>query len=159
RGSLRLDLATAVDHTLLSKHPATISTGIKGPITINGQAVGALLIGRSLVALKGLTVITGLIDADFQGEILIMVQTLFPPLFIPKGTRVAQPIPLPHLAEGLPPSQSTPRTGGFGSTGQIALLTVDLQKRPRHTVTASYQGQSISLVALLDTGVDVYIIG
>ncbi|NXY80364.1 POK9 protein, partial [Glareola pratincola] len=158
-GSLGLDLATAIDCTLLDSKPVRIATGIQGPIQINGQAVGALLIGRSSATIQGLNVLVGLIDKDFHGEIKIMAQAQFPPLFVAKGTKVAQLVPLPHLAGALQPLQDQPRgQGGFGSTGQVALLTIGLRQRPRRSVTVQYAGQTISLTALLDTGADVSII-
>ncbi|KGL90684.1 hypothetical protein N301_15745, partial [Charadrius vociferus] len=158
-GSLGLDLAIAVDCTLLDSRPTRIATGIHGPILVNNQAVGALLIGRSSATMLGLTVLVGLIDKDFQGEIQIMAQTLFPPLFVAKGSKIAQLIPLPHLTESLAPAQMAPRgSGAFGSTNQAAFLTIGLQQWPRRRVSVQHAGQVISLIALLDTGVDVSII-
>ncbi|KFV04922.1 hypothetical protein N340_03099, partial [Tauraco erythrolophus] len=158
-GSLGLDLATAIDCTLMDSKPVKIATGTQGRIYIHGQPTGALLIGRSSATMKGLNVLVGLIDKDFHGESQIMAQTLFPPLYVPKGTRVAQLIPLPQLAETLTPLQEQPRgQSGFGSTGQAALLTVDLRQRLRQSVTVHYDNQTLSLMALLDTGADVSII-
>lgn len=122
--------------------------------------MGALLIGHSSASIVGLTVITGLIDADYTGEIQIMAQTLFPPLFIPAGSRIAQLIPLSQLTGGTVPLGKQQRgEGGFGSTGTMALLTVDLKHRPKRYVDVQYQGHTITLAALLDTGADVSIIG
>ena len=103
--------------------------------------------------------LTGLIDKDYQGEIQIMVQTLFPPLFVPRGSKIAQLIPLPHLTETIAPVQTAPRgSGAFGSTDQIALLTLGLRQRPRKAVSVQYVDRMITLSALLDTGADVSII-
>ncbi|KFO60278.1 hypothetical protein N302_16165, partial [Corvus brachyrhynchos] len=155
-GSLGLDLAISTNCTLIDNRPQRVPTGIKGPIVINGKAVGALLIGRSSATMEGLQILTGLIDADYTGEIQIMVQTLFPPMFIEKGTRLAQLVPLPVLTEGLSPLHSDPRgEGAFGSTGPVAMLTVSLKSRPRRMVAVTYQGQTVTLTALLDTGADV----
>uniref|UniRef100_A0A663LXQ6 dUTPase-like domain-containing protein n=1 Tax=Athene cunicularia TaxID=194338 RepID=A0A663LXQ6_ATHCN len=118
-GSLGLDLETAVDCTLLDTKPIRIGTNVRGPIMINNQAVGALLIGRSSATMLGLTVLVGLIDKDYTGEIQIMTQTLFPPLFFARGSKIAQLIPLPHLAASLAPLQTASRgSGAFGSTNQ-----------------------------------------
>ena len=86
RGSVGLDLATTINCTLIDNRPQRVPTRIKGSLIINGKAVGALLIGPSSATMKGLQVLTGLIDAYYTGEIQIMVQTLFPPSFIEKGT-------------------------------------------------------------------------
>lgn len=154
-----MDLATAVEFTLLDQRPQKIPTDIKGPIQINGVPVGALLIGRSSASISGLMVLTGLIDADFCGTIQIMAQTLFPPLVIPKGSKIAQVIPLPNLTAAVPPASQTARgEGGFGSTGPLTLLTVDLGQRPKRPVTVEYQTQTLRLLALLDTGADVSIV-
>ncbi|NWT31562.1 POK9 protein, partial [Cardinalis cardinalis] len=158
-GSLGLDLATSIDCTLIDCKPQRIQTGVKGPVTEGGQPVGALLIGCSSASMLGLTIVVGLIDADYTGEIQIMVQMLFPPLFIPAGSRIAQLIPLPQLTgETLPLGEQRRGEGSFGSTGTMALLTVDLKHRPKKHIDVQYQGQTITLVALLDTGADVSII-
>uniref|UniRef100_A0A8C3Q8K0 dUTPase-like domain-containing protein n=1 Tax=Geospiza parvula TaxID=87175 RepID=A0A8C3Q8K0_GEOPR len=120
-GSLGLDLATSIDCTLIDCKPQRIPTGIKGPITSGGQPVGALLIGRSSTSMLGLKILVGLIDADYTGEIQIMAQTLFPPLFILAGSWIAQLIPLPQLTGGVLPLNKRQRgEGGFGSTGTMA---------------------------------------
>ncbi|KFV66921.1 hypothetical protein N307_12360, partial [Dryobates pubescens] len=158
-GSLGMDLATAVEFTLLDQRPQKIPTNIKGPIQINGVPVGALLIGRSSASMSGLMVLMGLIDADFCGTIQIMVQTLLPPLVIPKGSKIAQVIPLPNFTAAVAPASRNARgAGGFGSTGPLTLLTVDLSQRPKKPITVEYQSHKLRLSALLDTGADVSII-
>ncbi|NWT22120.1 POK9 protein, partial [Cardinalis cardinalis] len=157
-GSLGLDLATSkdctlIDCTLMDCKLQCIPTEIKGPVAA-GQPVGALLIGHSSASMMGLTVITGLIDADYTGEIQIMAQTLFPPLFIPAASRIAQLIPLGTLPLG----EQQRGEGGFGSTGTMALLTVDLKHHSKRHIDVQYQGHTITLIALLDTGTDVSII-
>ncbi|NWT27212.1 POK9 protein, partial [Cardinalis cardinalis] len=102
-GNLGLDLATSIDCTLIDFKLQRIPTGIKGPVTAGGQTMGALLIGRSSASMVGLTIIVGLIDANYIGEIQIMAQTLFPPLFIPAGSQIAQLILLPQLTRGTLP--------------------------------------------------------
>ena len=63
------------------------------------------------------------------------------------------------LTEGLSPIHSEPRgEEAFGSTGPAGMLTVDLKSRPRRTVAVAYQGQTVTLTVLLDTGADVSII-
>ena len=109
--------------------------------------------------MSGLQVLVGLIDKDYHGEIQIMAYSMFPPIHVPKGTKIAQLIPLPHLAETLAPLQEQPREqGAFGSTGNMALLTVGLRHRPRQVVTVHYKDEALRVNALLDTGADVSII-
>lgn len=77
-----------------------------GPVLINGQGTEALLIGRSSASMEGLNVLVGLVDADYQGEIYIMVQIVIPPLHIPQGSCIAQLIPLSQMSQGITPHAS-----------------------------------------------------
>ncbi|KFP00859.1 hypothetical protein N300_14979, partial [Calypte anna] len=159
-GSLGLDLAAAVDIALYHTGIHTIPTGIFGPIKINGQLVGGLIIGRSSAYVLGLIVETGVIDKDTEGEIFIIAHTMFPPLFIPKGQRLAQLVPLPHMTVAVPPLSTEPRGKGcLGSSGGISLPVIDLSTRPKTACRLSYLGHTITLKkALLDTGADSCII-
>ena len=66
------------------------------------------------MALRGLTIIPGVIDSDYVGEILIMVSTSTM-LSLLAGERIAQILLLPyHPFLALP----NKRTGGFKLTGQ-----------------------------------------
>ncbi|NXQ68885.1 POK9 protein, partial [Quiscalus mexicanus] len=154
-GSLGLGVAAATTITLMTTHPEKVPTGIKGPLIIDGLPMGALLLGRSSATMMGLFVLSGIIDADYTGEISIMVHTLFPPMQIEKGQRIAQLIPLEQLAKTLPPRQAQSRgEHGFGSTGGVTLLTMNLNDRPKHTVIMEYRGERQTLEGLLDTGAD-----
>uniref|UniRef100_A0A8U8B204 dUTPase-like domain-containing protein n=1 Tax=Geospiza parvula TaxID=87175 RepID=A0A8U8B204_GEOPR len=102
-GSLGMDVASSVAVTLMTTQPEKVPTGIKGPIIIDGQPMGALLLGRSSATMLGLFVLPGVIDADFTGEICVMVYTPFPPIQIEKGQRIAQLVPLEQMTKSLPP--------------------------------------------------------
>ncbi|NXQ84875.1 POK9 protein, partial [Nyctibius grandis] len=152
-GSLVLDVATAVACTLVNQHPQRIKTRVIGPMMISGQSCGTLLLGQSPAGLKGLLILPGLIDADFTGTISVVVQTTFPPIHIPAGSKIAQLIPLPQLTQGMEPlSLRTRGTTGFGSTGEIAMLTMAMNRRPVTSVTLRNGEERITLDALLDTG-------
>ncbi|NWV61264.1 POK9 protein, partial [Malurus elegans] len=97
RGSLGLDLATAIDITLIDQRPTKIPTAIKGPVIINGEPQGALLLDHSSSGIKGLFIFPVVIDADYTGEICIVAQTMFPRIHIPRGSRIAQLVPVPQL--------------------------------------------------------------
>ena len=78
-----------------------------------------------LAAKKGITVLNtpGTIDADYRGEIKIILINLSKKSFIVKsGDRVAQMIVCPVVKGKLQEVKSLPRTvrgkGGFGSTGK-----------------------------------------
>ncbi|XP_023801323.1 uncharacterized protein LOC111942408 [Cyanistes caeruleus] len=130
-GSLGLDLAAAIKTTLMTTHPVRIPTGVYGPIKIRGQVYGGLLLGRSSISVMGLFVLPGVIDADYTGEIQIMAYTLYPPITVEAGQRIAQFIPLPQTTKGIQTLMQGPRNNqGFGSSG-IAMLTMDLNSRPK----------------------------
>ena len=46
--------------------------------------------GRSSAGVKGLLIVPRVIDANYADQIHIMVHTLCPPLFVPKGSKTAQ---------------------------------------------------------------------
>ena len=48
----------------------TIPTGIKGPLT---EGVVGIILGRTSISLQGLTVIPGVTESDFTGDIKVMV--------------------------------------------------------------------------------------
>ncbi|NXO12470.1 POK9 protein, partial [Oriolus oriolus] len=158
-GSLGLDLETAVAVTVTGNRPQKIPTRVQGPLLINQQACRALLLGRSSSGLRGLFVLPGLINADFQGEICIVAQTLFPPMHIPKGSKIAQLIPMQQLTSAMEPITNQCRgSKGFGSSGSLALLTLDLQERPVVPAVFQCQGEDLHICVLLDPGADVTIV-
>ena len=97
------------------------------------------------------------VDADSHEEIMIVAFTHFLPLSISAGSHIAQLVPVPQLVQ----EASGPlrrRTGGFGSTGGLVLLTLSMEQHPL-VMALLQQGQdSICLWVLLDTGADVTII-
>ncbi|NWU88045.1 POK9 protein, partial [Onychorhynchus coronatus] len=120
---------------------------------------GALLLGRSSTALNGLVVVPGLIDADYVGEIKIMIQTHFPPMIVPAGSRIAQLVPLPQLTEEASATELPSRgTQGFGSIGGLALLTMPMNTRTLMPITLTYGSRTVRLRALLDSGADITIV-
>ncbi|NXO81365.1 POK9 protein, partial [Sitta europaea] len=158
-GSLGLDLAIVEDIDLLTSAPHKLPTDVNGPLIINNATVGALVFGRSSASMMGLIVLPGVIDADYTGTIYVMAYTLAPPIRISKGTRIAQLVPLPQLTKTMSPVSHDKRMDkGFGSTGGIAMLTLDLSSRPKKKVTIMYQDSNCTLTGLLDTGADCSIV-
>ncbi|RMC07326.1 hypothetical protein DUI87_16785 [Hirundo rustica rustica] len=159
-GSLGLDLAAAVTVTLFNNSPHVISTGVFGPIIVNGQPTGGLILGRSSGSVLGLFIEPGVVDADSEGEIFVIASTPYPPMKILKGQRIAQFVPLPQLTANILPRSKEPRgTGCLGSSGAITLPVIDLSTRPKRTCHLHYQGQTATLhKALLDTGADTCIV-
>ncbi|NXD44645.1 POK9 protein, partial [Copsychus sechellarum] len=156
RDSLGLDLAAAIDIVLKDKKLIKIPTGVRRHLVSNRQPCGALLLGRSSTTLQSLTVEPGVIDADFTGEIMIMVFTRFPPMSILAGSRIAQLIPQQQLVkEARGPVRGSE---GFGSTGGLVLLTLTMEQRPVVEATLQFGPDKKRLQALLDTGADITII-
>jgi dUTP pyrophosphatase len=131
-GSAGVDLRSTHDVFLLHNAVATIHTGIAihiGSAECRGfgvQDVVGVIALRSSLGVAGLTLANsvGIIDADYQGEILLKAYNRYERkgLFIKKGERVAQllfmPVikPLYSIVDEF--TETTSRgTGGFGSTG------------------------------------------
>jgi len=90
RGSLGIDLETTIDVVLNDTTVYEIpSNAVEPRINSNGRMKG-LLVGRSSAGVKGLLIFPRVIDADYVDQIHIMVHTLCPPLFVPKGSKIAQ---------------------------------------------------------------------
>ncbi|RMC20968.1 hypothetical protein DUI87_01822 [Hirundo rustica rustica] len=158
RGSAGVDVCTAESVVIDSDKIHKVPLDAFGPL---GDGMSAFLMGRSSATIQGIIVHLGLIDADFSGQIHAMVSTPSPPLTIPKGTQIAQPVPFESSV-----SRTEDRSrgdGGFGSTGppQVRWTAVLTKDRPETLCTVSMVGATpseIHLRGLLDTGADVSIL-
>jgi dUTP pyrophosphatase len=125
-----LDLHACIDQpiTIYPGQVEKIPTGIA--IYIGDRNYAAVMYPRSGLGSKGLVLgnLTGLIDADYQGEIYVMAWNRLPdllwdePFIINPGDRIAQmvfvPIVHPNFTVVEDFSHRTERNeGGFGSTG------------------------------------------
>ena len=90
KGSAGVDLAIAADTTITDDKVHVVPSNATGPL---GLGLGALLLGRSSVSKQGIFVLPGVINADFTGNISIMVKVFVPPVTIMAGTRIAQLVP------------------------------------------------------------------
>ena len=88
-----------------------LKTNIFGPLP---KGTFGLILGSSSTALRGLTIIPGVIDSDYVGEILIMVSASTT-LSLLAGEHIAEILLLPYHPFLAFPNE---RTGGFGSTGR-----------------------------------------
>ncbi|NXU78739.1 POK9 protein, partial [Oreotrochilus melanogaster] len=158
-GSLGLDLATAIDVTFVDNKPQKIPTGITSPVKYGGKPCGALVLGRSSAGLKGLFVLPGLIDSDYTGEICIVAMTWTLPMMIPKGSRIAQLVLTQQLTDAAAASSTFAHgAAGFGFTGEVALLCLPMDQRPKAPILLERQQDQCRLTALLDTGADITIV-
>ena len=111
-----------------------------------------IILGRSSLAMQGLTIIPGVIDSDYTGEIQIIISPPTKTIQIYKGQKIAQLLLLPdHTAIGHIATQSERQERGFGSSDMVFWVTKITQKCPMKTILVC--GKSI--VGLLDTGADV----
>ncbi|NXN37249.1 POK9 protein, partial [Rhinoptilus africanus] len=141
---------------LIDSQVQCIPTNMKGPL---GHGLSALLLGCSSVTRKGLFVLPGVIDADFEGIISIMVWSPIPPVYIPKGAKIGQLVPFRAV---VPLAENCIRgTGGFGSTGKLEVyLAMDIIKNKpiEQVVLKEPGGNTCTLNMLIDTGADVTIV-
>ncbi|MCK4518177.1 dUTP diphosphatase [Candidatus Babeliales bacterium] len=125
-GSAAIDLRSSTKENIVipKDRVVYIPTGIHLNMPVSSMA--ALLLPRSGLASKyGLILANtvGLIDSDYQDEILVALKYTGTnkSILIEPGYRVAQlmfiPILIPTLTRVAEFSNTTERTGGFGSTG------------------------------------------
>ena len=124
-GSSGMDLVAYIKNkiTINPGKTAMISTGIAVAIPKNYEI--QIRPRSGLAAKKGITVLNtpGTVDADYRGEIKIILINLSKKLFTVKsGDRIAQMVLCPISKGKLKEVKKLPRTirgkGGFGSTGK-----------------------------------------
>jgi len=124
-GSSGMDLVAYIKNkiTINPSKTATIPTGIAVAIPKNYEI--QIRPRSGLAAKKGITVLNtpGTIDADYRGEIKIILINLSKKSFVVKsGDRIAQMILCPVAKGRLKEVKNLPKTvrgkGGFGSTGK-----------------------------------------
>nr|NP_955563.1 p14 NC [Mouse mammary tumor virus] len=116
-GSAGLDLSSQKDLILsLEDGVSLVPTLVKGTLP---EGTTGLIIGRSSNYKKGLEVLPGVIDSDFQGEIKVMVKAAKNAVIIHKGERIAQLLLLPYLKLPNPVIKEERGSEGFGSTSHV----------------------------------------
>lgn len=105
------DLYADTDYNIHCDDVVKISTGY-GVIMPQGHC--GLIVGRSSLGSRGVIVHGGLIDADYRGEIMVLLSSLHT-YQIKAGDRVAQLVILPCFMPGIVEQD---RLGGLGSTGR-----------------------------------------
>ena len=119
-GAAGYDLYSTMDCILLSRTFRRISTGLR--IQLPSDCYGRIA-PRSSLAVKGVSILGGVIDSDYRGVILvIMHNTSYQDIQLRKGDRIAQLIiekcasPQVRVVDCLDPTMRG--SGGFGSTGK-----------------------------------------
>jgi dUTP pyrophosphatase len=118
-GAAGYDLRTLFDCELWPHDSKLVSTGYG--VVLPPWTVG-LIRDRSGMAVKGITTRAGVIDADYRGELkIVLVNESDSRIELKAGDRIAQMIILPcdpRTLGAIPLPDATERgAGGFGSTG------------------------------------------
>ncbi|KFP94640.1 hypothetical protein N329_05321, partial [Haliaeetus albicilla] len=154
-GSAGVDLATSAE-TIISDTSVVLNpTGTYGPL---GHRMAALLVGRSSTTLRGLFVLPGIIDADYEGEIKIMAWTLVLPCTVPAGSKIAQ---LVYFSPQTPNASQVVRgTGCFGSTGMPEIYWTQqfTMSQPQLSCTLQEGGTRLTIRGIIASGTNVTVI-
>ena len=62
-----------------------ISTGVAGPLP---EGIAGLVLGHSLLSLQGISVVPGVVESDYTGEIKVLVSPHTKTVQINKGQRI-----------------------------------------------------------------------
>ena len=133
-------------------NPHKIPTGYYGPVP---SGTMGLILGCSGCTMKGLVVLTGVMDEDYEGEIHVMVNVVkLGNIYLQKGERFAQLLLLPYVK----PMRASDkiRQGGFGSTNLTATLSTLLKEHQKPMLTLKIWGKNFT--GMLDTGAKISII-
>ena len=150
-GSAAADIPALNDFFLYPQAvPTRVPTGLFGPLP--PQTFG-LLLGRSSLTSKGITVHPGIVDSDYKGEIQILMSSQILWEFN-KGDKIAQLLLFPYISIN---SSNNVWTDGFGSTEQKQSLWTSLvSDYARPNINIKINGKRFS--GLLDTGSDTTLI-
>lgn len=121
---------------------------MSGPLP---EGTVGLILGRSSTSLQGILVIPGVVDADYTGEIQILLSPPTTTIQIQPNQRIAQLLLLPIHKIGTAVTQEARGAGGFGSSDAAFWIQEIHATRP--TKILQIQGKPIE--GLLDTGADV----
>jgi dUTP pyrophosphatase len=110
------DLASTLDVAIEPNTTAVIPTGLT--VSFEKHLYGQIL-GRSSLAAMGLFTMGGVVDADYKGEIhVILYNSSGTTCKLAKGQRIAQMVLLAYYTDCDTEDVDTLRQGGFGSTDQ-----------------------------------------
>ena len=133
-------------------NPHKIPTGYCG--LIPSGTVG-LILGCRSYTMRGLVVLTEVMDEDYEGEIHVMVNVVkLGNVYLQKGEHFAQLLLLPYV---IPLRASNKiRQGWFGSTNLAAALSTLLKEHQKPMLTLKIWGKNFT--GMLDTGANISII-
>ena len=108
-------------------NPHKIPTGYYGPIP---PGTVRLILGHNSCIMKGLVVLTGVVDEDYEGEIHVMMDVIkLGNVYLQKGECFAQLLLLPYVK----PMRASDkiRQEGFGSTNLTMALSTLLKEHQK----------------------------
>ena len=127
-----IDIPSPYDMELIELYNAhKIITGYYGPIP---PGTMGLILGRSSCTMRGLVVLTGVVDEDYEGEIHVMVNVVKTGnAYLQKGEHFAQLLLLPYVK----PMKASDKVqqGSFGSTNLTATLSTLLKEHQKPMLT------------------------
>ena len=148
-----IDIPSPYDMELIELYnPPKIPPRYYGPIP--PRTVG-LILGHSSYTMRGLMVLTSVMDEDYEREIQVMVNVVkMGNVYLQKGERFAQLLLLPYVK----PMKASDKVqqGGFGSTNLTATLSTLLKEHQKPMLTLRIQGKNFT--GILDTRADISVI-
>ena len=129
-----------------------IPTGYYGPIP---PGTVGLILGHSSCTMRGLMVLTDVMDEDYEGEIHAMVNVVkMGNVYLQKRERFAQLLLLPYV-KPMKASDKV-RQGGFSNTILTAALSTLLKEHQKPMLTLRIWGKHFT--GMLDIGANISII-
>lgn len=145
-GNAGLDLCASTDTFLKPEGGVKIlPTGVIGPPPPD---MIFLILGRASSTISGLIVHPSLVDNDYTGEIKILASSKSGTIYIPRGRRIAQALPLPVDTR----QSSFTRHWGDSQPGSSDLYWVQTVSRERPTLRLKLEDRWFD--GILDTGAD-----
>ena len=119
-GDAAFDLRAAEDVEIKSGHRAVVKTGLK--MAIPKGHVGLIWDRSGLASKHGMTVLAGVIDSSYRGEVGVVLKNLGEESFkVEKNMRIAQMLIQPVVSANIEETEELDITdrgeGGWGSTG------------------------------------------
>jgi len=120
KGASGYDLQSDKDFVIHSMQRVLVPTGYAFEIPVG--KVGIIKDRSSMAYKHGLSVLAGVIDSDYRGEVKVLLINFGAMTYkVSKGDRIAQMVIVDHYSDGLTAVDELDdfdRNGGFGSTGK-----------------------------------------
>ena len=148
-----IDIPNPYDMELIELYnPHKIPTGYYGPILPRTME---LILGCSSCTMRGLIVLTDVMDEDYEGEIHVMVNVMkMGNVYLQKREHFAQLLLLPYVK--LMKASDKVQQGGFNNTNLTAVLSTLLKEHQKPMLTLYIQGKNFT--GMLDTRANISII-